>query len=269
MLTNEQINRYGRHIILPQIGSRGQEKLLSAKILQVGAGGLGSPIALYLAAAGIGTLGIMDGDTVDLSNLQRQIIHTTPDIGRLKVESARDKIARTNPNVKVVTYPSDATAKNIAEILEHYDLVIDCCDNFATRYLLNDAAILAGKPFIYGSVVHFYGQVTVFSQQGPCYRCLFPKVPLPGVAGCQEAGVLAMLPGIIGLIQATEAVKLLLGVGDSLTGRLLTFDALTMEFAEIEIARNPQCPVCGDNPSITKLYEENYFRPTCNDSRDL
>ncbi len=265
MLDDSQITRYSRHIVLPEVGGRGQEKLLEAKVLLVGAGGLGSPIALYLAAAGVGTLGIIDGDTVDLSNLQRQVIHGTPDIGRPKPESARDRITQINPGVKVKTYTQFATASNISKILSEYDLVVDGCDNFATRYLVNDAAVLLGKTFIYGSIFRFDGQASVFaSPRGPCYRCLFPKAPPDGVVpSCQEAGVLGVVPGIIGLIQATETIKLILGTGIPLIGRLLTYDAKEMEFTEIRIERNIKCAVCGEEPTITSLCEENYIPENC------
>ncbi|MEW6242976.1 MAG: molybdopterin-synthase adenylyltransferase MoeB [Bacillota bacterium] len=265
MLSEAQIIRYSRHILLPEVGGRGQEKLLASKVLLVGAGGLGSPAALYLAAAGVGTLGVVDGDAVDLSNLQRQVIHKTADIGMLKVESARETIRQINPDVQVDIYPEFASADNIERMLAAYDVVIDGCDNFATRYLVSDAAVLLGKPYIYGSILRFDGQAAVFAPpQGPCYRCLFPQVPPAGaVPSCQEAGVLGVLPGIIGLIQATEALKILLGVGKPLIGRLLVFDALAMEFTILKVARDKKCPVCGDAPTIACLSAENYRQAPC------
>lgn len=265
MLNDEQIIRYSRHILLPEMGGKGQKKLLNAKVLLIGAGGLGSPAALYLAAAGVGTLGIMDADTVDLSNLQRQVLHTTADIGRLKVESAKETINQINPDVNVVTYPEFATVENIPKILPEYDLVVDGCDNFATRYLVSDAAVLYKKPYVYGSILRFDGQAAVFNPPaGPCYRCIFPEAPLPGAApSCQEAGVLGVLPGLLGIIQATEALKMLLGIGDPLIGRLLIVDALGMEFMDAKVARDKNCAVCGDNPTITALHEENYRLATC------
>ncbi|NLP36463.1 MAG: molybdopterin-synthase adenylyltransferase MoeB [Firmicutes bacterium] len=264
-LTEEQIHRYARHIVIPEIGGKGQEKLLAAKVLLVGAGGLGSPVALYLAGAGVGTLGIMDGDTVSLSNLQRQIIHTTADIGRLKVDSAKDAINHINPDVQVITYPEYASVENILQIMSAYDLVLDCCDNFATRYLVNDAAVLLKKPFIYGSVMRFDGQAAVFyPPQGPCYRCLFPEAPPPGaVPTCQEAGVMGVLPGLIGMVQATETIKFILGAGDLLLGKLLVYDALAMDFMKIQIGPNPECAVCGNQPTITALHADNYQQLPC------
>jgi sulfur-carrier protein adenylyltransferase/sulfurtransferase len=265
MLNDQQIMRYSRHILLPEVGGKGQKKLLNAKVLLIGAGGLGSPAALYLAAAGVGTLGIMDADTVDLSNLQRQILHGTPDIGKQKVQSARETINQMNPDVKVIAYPEFATAHNIPAILPEYDLVVDGCDNFATRYLMNDAAVIYHKPYVYGSILRFDGQASVFNPpHGPCYRCIFPEAPPPGaVPSCQEAGVIGVLPGLLGVIQATEAIKLILGVGDPLIGRLLIVDALGMEFMDVKVKRNPLCPLCGENPVITELREENYRQATC------
>ena len=259
--TEEQIRRYHRHIILPEVGSRGQRKLLAARVLLVGAGGLGSPAALYLAAAGVGTLGIVDFDRVDLSTLQRQNLHGTEDLGRPKVESAAERIASANPGVRVVQHQVALTSENAFDILSDYDYVVDGSDNFATRYLINDAAVMTGKTVLYGSIYQFDGQVSVFRpREGPCYRCLFPSPPPPGaVPSCAEAGVLGVLPGIVGSLQAIEAIKLIVGIGKPLVGRLLLFDALEMEFTEVKIRRDPNCPVCGDNPSITKLIDYDQF----------
>lgn len=270
MFSDEQIMRYSRHILLPEVGGKGQKKLLGAKVLLIGAGGLGSPVALYLAAAGVGTLGIMDADTVDLSNLQRQVVHSTADIGRLKVESAKETIRQINPDVHVIPYPEFATVDNIPKILPQYDLVVDGCDNFATRYLMSDAAVIYRKPYVYGSILRFDGQASVFHPPaGPCYRCIFPETPPPGaVPSCQEAGVLGVLPGLLGLIQATEALKLILGVGDPLIGRLLIVDALGMEFMNAKVARDKNCAVCGDHPTITELREENYRQAVCSAGLD-
>lgn len=258
--TEEQIRRYGRHIILPEIGGQGQRRLLDSRVLLIGAGGLGSPNALYLGAAGIGTIGIVDDDVVESSNLQRQVAHTTADIGRSKVESAAEAIRAINPDVNVITYKTRITSANALDIIRDYDLVVDGCDSFATRYLVNDACVMLGRTDIYGSIFRFEGQVSVFApRQGPCYRCLFPQPPPAGmVPTCQEAGVLGILPGIVGLMQANEAVKQLLGIGRTLAGRLLLFDALDMSFRTMTVRRDPQCPVCGDNPEITELidYEE-------------
>jgi len=267
MLNSEQIFRYSRHILLPEIGGRGQGILLSSKVLIIGAGGLGSPALQYLAAAGVGNIGIMDGDKVDLSNLQRQLIHTTADIGKMKVDSAKEKICLLNPDVSVITYPYAANAENIGQILPEYDVVIDCCDNFPTRYVVNDAAVLLNKPYFYGGVLRFDGHAAVFyPPSGPCYRCIFPEAPPPGtVPSCQEAGVFNVLPGIIGLIQAAEALKWLLGTGKPLLGRLLIFDAHDMEFRDIKINRRLSCEVCGDNPVITKLSAKNYEVVSCED----
>jgi sulfur-carrier protein adenylyltransferase/sulfurtransferase len=259
--TEEQIRRYHRHIILPPVGGRGQRKLLAARVLLVGAGGLGSPAALYLAAAGVGTLGIVDFDRVDLSNLQRQILHRTADVGRPKVESAASTLGAMNPDIQVVQHPVALTSENAFEILDAYDYVVDGSDNFATRYLINDAAVLTGKTIVHGSIYQFDGQVTVFRpHEGPCYRCLFPAPPPPGaVPSCAEAGVLGVLPGIVGSLQALEAIKLILGIGKPLVGRLVIFDALEMEFTEVRIRRDPACPVCGDQPSITELIDYEQF----------
>ncbi len=256
-----QLERYSRHALMPAIGEEGQQRLFASRILIIGAGGLGSPAATYLAAAGVGTLGIVDPDIVDLSNLQRQILHATPDIGRLKTDSASDRIHSLNPDVRVVTYPIRLTADNALEIMEEYDVIIDGTDNFATRYLSNDACFLLGKPNVFGSVQQFDGQASVFwRDHGPCYRCLFPEPPPPGaVPTCAEAGILGILPGVIGLLQATEAIKWVLSIGQSLAGRLLLFDALKMSTRNIRIKRNPSCPLCGDHPTITGLVDYDQF----------
>lgn len=260
-LNQEQILRYSRHLIMPEIGVAGQERLCDAKILLIGGGGLGSPLGMYLAAAGIGTLGLVDFDLVDHTNLHRQVIHGTEDIGRPKVDSAKDRIHSINPNVTVVPIKARLSSENVMDIIRDYDIVIDGTDNFPTRYLVNDACIFANKPNIYGSIFRFEGQATVFKpKDGPCYRCLFPEPPPPGeIPSCAEGGVLGVLPGIVGLIQATEAVKLILGKGQSLVGRLLLFNALEMKFREVNIRRDPKCPVCGDNPTVTKLIDYNEF----------
>jgi len=261
--SEEQVIRYSRHIILQEVGGEGQKKICAGKVLVIGTGGLGSPVAYYLAAAGIGTLGIIDDDVVDLSNLQRQILHSTADIGRPKVESAREKLKGLNPDCNVVTYHKRLTASNILEIIRDYDIVVDGTDNFATRFVTNDACIMAGKPFVHGGILRFAGQaLTVVPGEGPCFRCIFREPPPPGaVPTCSQAGVLGVLAGTIGLIQATEVLKYLLGKGDLLIGRLLTYDALPMKFREVQVKRNPQCPVCGDNPTITGLVE--YELPAC------
>lgn len=260
-LTNEQIQRYSRHLIMPEVGVDGQEKLLRAKILLIGAGGLGSPLGLYLAAAGVGTLGLVDFDLVDFSNLQRQVIHGTTDVGRPKVESARDRISSINPEVKVNLYQERISRSNIMNIVKDYDIVIDGTDNFPTRYLVNDACVFAKKPLIYGSIFRFDGQATVFkTPEGPCYRCLYPEPPPPGmVPSCAEGGVLGILPGIIGVMQATEAIKLILGKGEPLIGRLLLFNAMEMRFREVTLHRDPECPVCGENPTIKDLIDYEQF----------
>jgi adenylyltransferase/sulfurtransferase len=261
-LDNDEIRRYSRHLILPEVGLAGQKKICSTSVVCIGAGGLGSPIAMYLAAAGIGKIGIVDFDTVDFSNLQRQIIHGTPDVGRPKSESARDTIQRINPNVEVVLHNTRITSENALEILAQYDIVVDGTDNFPTRYLTNDACVLLKKPNVYGSIFRFEGQASVFAPHlnGPCYRCLYPEPPPPGmVPSCAEGGVLGVLPGIVGCIQATEILKLALGKGSSLIGRLLTFDALKMKFRELRLRRDPQCPLCGENPTITKLIDYEMF----------
>ena len=258
--TPEQAVRYSRHIILPEIGGVGQRKLLNAKVILIGAGGLGSPTALYLAAAGVGTLGIVDFDTVDLSNLHRQILHGHANIGKPKVESARDQLLNVNPDSKVVAHTEALTSENAMEILSQYDIIVNGCDNFATRYLVNDAAYLLKKPLVDGSIFRFEGQATVFMPEKGCYRCLFPAPPPPGaVPSCAEAGVLGALPGMIGIIQATETVKLILSLGEPLVNRLLLYDALAMEFREVKIRRDPECPLCGDNPTIDHLIDYEAF----------
>ena len=260
--TNDQIYRYSRHIILPDVGGAGQKKLLKAKVLLVGAGGLGSPTAMYLAAAGVGTLGIVEFDTVDLSNLQRQLLHRTQDVGRPKIDSAEDTINALNPDVKVVKHQVVLDSTNVMDIIKDYDIVVNGTDNFPTRYLVNDACVFAGKPLVDGSIFMFEGQATVYdaAHGGPCYRCLFPTPPPPGeVPSCQEAGVLGVLPGIIGSIEAIEVIKLILGKGDSLKGRLLLFDALAMEFREMQVQKDPHCPVCGEHPTITELIDYEQF----------
>ncbi|HVC35358.1 MAG TPA: molybdopterin-synthase adenylyltransferase MoeB [Chloroflexota bacterium] len=259
--TEEQVRRYHRHLIMPQVGSRGQKKLLNARVLLLGAGGLGSPAALYLAAAGVGTIGIVDFDTVDLSNLQRQVLHRTNSVGRLKVDSAADTLNDINPGVNIVKHAVALRSDNAFEILDNYDIIVDGTDNFPTRYLVNDAAVMTGKTVVHGSIFQFDGQVTVFKPgAGPCYRCLFPAPPPPGaVPNCAEAGVLGVLPGIVGCIQAVETMKLILDEGEPLIGRLLMFDALAMEFSEVKIRRDPQCPVCGDNPTIHELIDYEQF----------
>lgn len=258
--TDEQIERYSRHIILPEVGGVGQRKILDARVLMIGAGGLGSPAAYYLAAAGIGHLGIVDFDKVDLSNLQRQIIHSTERIGMLKTESAKKTITALNPDVDVTLYNERINSQNIKELFEGYDYIVDGSDNFATRFLINDACVLMGKTNIHGSIFRFEGQATVFEpQDGPCYRCLYPEPPPPGlVPNCQEGGVLGVLAGIIGNIQAVETLKLVLGIGESLSGKLLIYDALNTEFKKLTLKRDANCPVCGDNPTIKELidYEE-------------
>jgi molybdopterin/thiamine biosynthesis adenylyltransferase/rhodanese-related sulfurtransferase len=246
-LTREELHRYSRHLILPDVALEGQERIKAARVLLVGAGGLGSPAALYLAAAGVGTLGIVDFDVVDLTNLQRQVLHGTSDVGRSKLESARERIADLNPNVRVEAHETRLTSANALEILREYDVIVDGTDNFATRYLTNDACVLLGKPNVYGSIFRFEGQASIFAMPGgPCYRCLFPNPPPPGlVPSCAEGGVLGVLPGIVGTIQATEALKLILGIGDTLVGRLLLIDAMGMRFHTVRVPRDPNCPACG------------------------
>ena len=260
-LTNDDLGRYSRHLILPEVGMEGQQRLKAAKVLCVGTGGLGSPLALYLAAAGIGTLGLVDFDVVDASNLQRQIIHSTKDIGRKKIDSAKDKLLALNPSLNVVTHDTMLTSANALEIFAQYDIIADGTDNFQTRYLVNDACVLLNKPNAYGSIFRFEGQASVFAtEEGPCYRCLYPEPPPPGlVPSCAEGGVLGILPGMIGTIQATEVIKLILGKGEPLIGRLLLVDALTMRFRELKLRKNPDCPVCGTNPTVTALIDYNQF----------
>jgi len=259
-LNRDEILRYSRHLIMPEVALEGQKKLKAARVLCIGAGGLGSPLALYLAAAGVGRLGIVDFDVVDFTNLQRQIIHSTSNVGRPKLESARERIAEINPFVKVEGYETALRSDNALDLFREYDIIVDGTDNFPTRYLVNDACVLTGKPNVYGSIFRFEGQATVFdARQGPCYRCLYPEPPPPGlVPSCAEGGVLGVLPGVIGVIQAIETVKLILGRGDSLIGRLLLFDAMKMKFRELKLRKNPDCPVCGLNPTIKELidYEE-------------
>src|SRR5688500_9845719 len=260
-LSGDEIKRYSRHLIMPEVGVDGQRKLKAAKVLCIGAGGLGSPAAMYLAAAGIGTLGIVDFDVVDFSNLQRQIIHGTPDVGRPKLHSAKDRLKALNPNVHVETYEEALTSANALRLFEPYDVILDGTDNFPTRYLVNDACVLTGKPNAYGSIFRFEGQASVFAtKEGPCYRCLYPEPPPPGlVPSCAEGGVLGVLPGIIGVIQATEAIKVILGIGEPLIGRFLIYDALKMKFRELKLRKDPECPVCGTNPTVTKLIDYEQF----------
>jgi adenylyltransferase/sulfurtransferase len=261
-LNNDEIRRYSRHLILPEVGLAGQKKICSTSVLCIGAGGLGSPIALYLAAAGVGKLGILDFDAVDFSNLQRQIIHSTADVGRPKTESARETIQGVNPNVEVVLHNTRITSENALDIIGQYDIIVDGTDNFPTRYLTNDACVLLKKPNVYGSIFRFEGQASVFAPHmgGPCYRCLYPEPPPPGmVPSCAEGGVLGVLPGIIGCIQATEILKLALGKGSSLIGRLLLLNALDMKFRELKLRADPKCPLCGENPTIRELVDYEQF----------
>jgi molybdopterin/thiamine biosynthesis adenylyltransferase len=262
MFTEEQVQRYSRHIILPNIGGKGQRKLLDSSVLVIGAGGLGSPVAMYLAAAGIGKLGIVDFDQVDVTNLQRQILHTTADVGRSKVASAVEHLRAINPTIEVVGHETLLFSTNVFEIFEGYDVIVDGTDNFPVRYLVNDATQFTGKPLVYGSIYQFEGQATVFmpGQETPCYRCLFPAPPPPGtVPSCAEGGVFGVLPGVIGSIQATEAIKIITGEGDTLEGRLLLYDALTMDFEEMKIRWDADCPVCGKDPTITELIDYEQF----------
>jgi adenylyltransferase/sulfurtransferase len=259
-LTNDEIKRYSRHLIMPEVGVDGQRRLKAGSVLCIGAGGLGSPAAMYLAAAGVGRIGLVDYDVVDFSNLQRQIIHGTPDVGRSKLESARDRLRAINPHVQIDTYEAALSSENALDLFKPYDVILDGTDNFPTRYLTNDACVLLGKPNAYGSIFRFEGQASVFStREGPCYRCLYPEPPPPGlVPSCAEGGVLGVLPGVIGVIQATESIKLLTGLGEPLIGRFLIYDALRMRFRELKLRKDPDCPVCGAHPTVTRLidYEE-------------
>jgi len=260
-LSNDEISRYSRHLILPEVGMEGQQKLKAAKVLCVGTGGLGAPLALYLAAAGVGTLGLVDFDTVDASNLQRQIIHSTATVGKLKVDSAELMLKGLNPYTNIIKHNVMLTSANALEIFKDYDIIADGTDNFQTRYLVNDACVLLGKPNAYGSIFRFEGQASVFAtKEGPCYRCLYPEPPPPGlVPSCAEGGVLGILPGLVGVIQATEVIKLILGIGESLVGRLLLVDALTMKFRTLKLRKNPDCPVCGTHPTVTALIDYDQF----------
>jgi adenylyltransferase/sulfurtransferase len=260
-LTTDDLSRYSRHLILPEVGMEGQQKLKAARVLCVGTGGLGSPLALYLTAAGIGTLGLVDFDVVDSSNLQRQIIHSTKDIGRKKIDSAEEKLKALNPSINIVKHETMLTSANALDIIKDYDIVADGTDNFPTRYLVNDACVILKKPNAYGSIFRFEGQASVFATEtGPCYRCLYPEPPPPGlVPSCAEGGVLGILPGLVGVIQATEVIKLILGKGEPLIGRLLLVDALSMRFRELKLRKNPECPVCGENPTVTQLIDYQHF----------
>lgn len=260
-LSHDEVKRYSRHLIMPEVGMQGQKKLKRASVLCVGAGGLGSPLAFYLTAAGVGRIGIVDFDVVDFSNLQRQILHTTNDVGRPKLESAKEKLNALNPNVQVELHEERLSSENALGLFEKYDMVVDGTDNFPTRYLVNDACVLTGKPNVYGSIFRFEGQASVFATaEGPCYRCLYPSPPPPGlVPSCAEGGVLGILPGLVGLVQATEAIKLILEKGTSLAGRLLLFDALGMSFRELKLKKDPNCPVCGENASIKELIDYEQF----------
>ncbi|MGB8507330.1 MAG: molybdopterin-synthase adenylyltransferase MoeB [Pyrinomonadaceae bacterium] len=259
-LSNDEIARYSRHLIMPEVGMEGQRKLKAARVLMIGTGGLGAPTGMYLAAAGVGTLGVVDFDVVDASNLQRQIVHGTKDVGRPKIESARDRLSDINPHVRIETYETRLTSENALDLFRDYDIVVDGTDNFPTRYLVNDACVLLGKPNVYGSIFRFEGQASVFwAERGACYRCLYPEPPPPGlVPSCAEGGVLGVLPGIVGAIQANETIKLILGAGDSLINRLLLFDAWKMRFRELKLSKDPACPVCGEGATIKELidYEE-------------
>jgi adenylyltransferase/sulfurtransferase len=266
-LSNDEIARYSRHLIMPEVGMEGQRKLKAARVLMIGTGGLGAPTGMYLAAAGVGTLGVVDFDVVDASNLQRQIVHGTKDVGRPKIESARDRLNDINPNVKIEAYETRLTSENALELFREYDMVVDGTDNFPTRYLVNDACVLTGKPNVYGSIFRFEGQASVFwAARGACYRCLYPEPPPPGlVPSCAEGGVLGVLPGIVGAIQANEAIKLILGGGEPLINRLLLFDAWKLRFRELKLRKDPACPVCGEQPSIKELIDYEEFcglRPT-------
>ncbi len=260
-LSPDEIKRYSRHLIMPEMGMDGQRKLKASSVLCIGAGGLGSPAAMYLAAAGLGRIGIVDFDVVDTSNLQRQLLHGTSDVGRTKLASARDRIHDLNPHVQVDTYETALSSENALELFAPYDVILDGTDNFPTRYLVNDACVISGKPNAYGSIFRFEGQASVFStKNGPCYRCLYPEPPPPGlVPSCAEGGVLGVLPGIIGVIQATEAIKVMLGIGEPLIGRFLIYDALKMRFRELKLRKDPECPVCGTNPTVTELIDYEQF----------
>ena len=260
-LSNQEVARYSRHLIMPEVGMDGQLKLKAASVLCIGAGGLGSPVAMYLAAAGVGRIGLVDFDVVDYSNLQRQIIHGTPDVGRRKLDSARDSLNAINPEVEVETHEVALSSSNALDLLGGYDVIVDGTDNFPTRYLVNDACVLLGRPNAYGSIFRFEGQASVFAaKDGPCYRCLYPEPPPPGlVPSCAEGGVLGILPGVIGTIQATEAVKLIMGRGEPLIGRFLVYDALRMRFRELKLRKDPDCPVCGDRPTVTELIDYEQF----------
>src|SRR5690242_2165272 len=259
--TPEQVQRYARHLILPEVGGAGQRKLLNTSVLLLGAGGLGSPAAMYLAAAGVGRIGIVDFDVVDYSNLQRQLLHTTPDVGISKLQSAKNKLNALNPHVQVDTYEEALSSDNAMRLFKGYDVILDGTDNFPTRYLVNDACVLMGIPNAYGSIFRFEGQASVFAtKDGPCYRCLYPEPPPPGlVPSCAEGGVLGVLPGVIGVIQATESIKLLTGVGNPLIGRFMIYDALNMKFRELKLRKDPDCPVCGTHPTVTKLIDYDQF----------
>ncbi|MSS70326.1 MAG: molybdopterin-synthase adenylyltransferase MoeB [Candidatus Latescibacteria bacterium] len=259
--TSEQMQRYSRHFMVPEVGEQGQAKLLEAKVLLVGAGGLGCPTALYLAAAGVGTLGIVDADFVDLSNLQRQVLHGTSDVGRPKTQSAMETLSELNPGCRIVPYQTRLSSENVMEVIRDYDIVVNGCDNFPTRYLLNDACVFLKKPIVDGSIFRFEGQATVYKPgEGPCYRCLYPEPPPPGmVPSCADAGVLGVLPGMVGVIQATEVIKLLIGQGQPLVGRLLIYDALEMSFRTLKVRRNVDCPVCGEHPTIKELIDYEQF----------
>ncbi|HYM08239.1 MAG TPA: molybdopterin-synthase adenylyltransferase MoeB, partial [Terriglobales bacterium] len=260
-LSKEEILRYSRHLIMPEVGMDGQLKLKNAKVLMIGAGGLGAPLGMYLAAAGVGRIGIVDFDVVDFTNLQRQVIHGTNDVGRKKLDSAAETMQGINPHIRIDKHEAMLSSENALELFKDYDIIVDGTDNFPTRYLVNDACVLTGKPNVYGSIFRFEGQATVFAYQGgPCYRCLYPEPPPPGlVPSCAEGGVLGILPGTIGLIQATETVKLILGRGELLVGRLLLYDALAMRFRELKLRKNPECPVCGAHPTVTKLIDYQEF----------
>jgi molybdopterin/thiamine biosynthesis adenylyltransferase/rhodanese-related sulfurtransferase/molybdopterin converting factor small subunit len=260
-LTNDEVKRYSRHLIMPEVGVEGQRKLKASKVLCIGAGGLGSPVAIYLAAAGVGTIGLVDFDVVDFSNLQRQILHGTPDVGRTKLASAKDKLTALNPEIEIRTHELALSSENALELFAPYDVIVDGTDNFPTRYLVNDACVLLGKPNAYGSIFRFEGQASVFAtKDGPCYRCLYPEPPPPGlVPSCAEGGVLGVLPGMIGMIQATETMKLIMGIGEPLIGRFLIYDALRMRFRELKLRKDPDCPVCGTHPTVTKLIDYEQF----------